>query len=105
MSDAIFRLRDFGQDLLTRDRAAPLRAQLAQKLDSLPAGAILVVDMDGVGAITPSFTDELLGRLLLTIGKKRFRAAIRLQTTDETTRLLVNRVLIQRASELGALST
>lgn len=97
-----FRLARFGQDLLTRDRAAPIRAELRREMDALESGAHLVVDMDGVGAVTPSFADELLGRLLLEVGEAVFRARLRLRTSDATVRLLVNRVLAQRAAEARA---
>lgn len=94
-----FRLARFGHDLLTRDRAAPVRAELRREMEALESGGQLVVDMDGVGAITPSFADELLGRLLLEVGETTFRARIKLRTSDATVRLLVNRVLAQRAAE------
>lgn len=96
-----FRLADFGHDLLTRDRAATIREKLRSLIASLSPGARVLVDMDGVGAITPSFADELLGRLLLEVGPAQFRSALRLQAADETVRLLVNRVLAQRAAECG----
>jgi hypothetical protein len=96
---ALFRLASYGHDLLTRDRAATIRADLRRALDALVPGTRLTVDLSDVGAITPSFADELLGRLLLEIGEQRFRSDVRLRTTDETVRLLVNRVLAHRASE------
>jgi hypothetical protein len=66
---------------------------------SLSPTETLVVDFEGVRAVTPSFVDECLGRLLREVGTRRFRHALRLRTDDATVRRLVNRVLVHRAQE------
>lgn len=103
-SDIVVRLESYGTDLLTRDRAMPIRQEIRQRLEALEPSRRLVVDLTGVRTMTPSFADELLGRLLLEIGEKEFRARVRLVSGDDTTRLLVNRVLAQRAAEARRLT-
>lgn len=103
-ADLVLRLETYGTDLLTRDRAMPIRQEIRRRLEALGTIRHLVVDLTGVRTMTPSFADELLGRLLLEIGEQKFRAQVRLVSGDDTTRLLVNRVLAQRAAEARRLT-
>jgi len=94
-----FDLTRFGKDLLTRDQGTHARVALREAVRKLAPGERIVVDLDRGGAVTPSFVDECLGRLVLEIGESRFRRSIQLRATEESTRRLVNRVLGHRASE------
>ena len=96
-----FDLSTFGKDLLTRDQGALVSAALEKNLPSFGGNETLVVDLGRVEAITPSFVDECLGRLLLEIGIVRFKRSIELRAPEEATRRLVNSVLAHRASELA----
>lgn len=78
-----FLLAQFGTKLLTRDQGASVREEIERRIRSLQPEEALTVDFEGVTAITPSFVDELLGRLLLLLGRERFRVAVRLCATDE----------------------
>ena len=94
-----FRLSQFGHDLLTRDQGAKVRRRLTEVVKGLGDSETVLVDFDGVATLTPSFADECIGRLLLNLGLREFRAKVLLRTTDETVRRLVNRVLAYRAKE------
>ena len=93
------RLCDQGTRLLTRDDGEKLRRSLRARL---AGGERLEIDFEGVEVITPSFADECFGRLLLEIGRPKFRESVRLRTADETIRRLVNHVLAHRAAQMAA---
>lgn len=56
-----------GAHLWTRERARPIRELLAQQLESLPVGGVLVIDAEGVEVFDYSFAAELFGKTLLAI--------------------------------------
>jgi len=97
---ATFDLAAFGSDFLTRDQGARVRKAVERQLGALPHGERLLIDLGTARAITPSFVDECLGRLLLNVGEDRFKKSVQLEAREESTRRLVNRVLAHRASEL-----
>ncbi|MGQ0613221.1 MAG: STAS-like domain-containing protein [Planctomycetaceae bacterium] len=104
-SEHPIRLVTWGDSLLTRDQGAMVRKRLVEAVGRLGGREKILVDFEGIEAITPSFADECLGRLLLNLGLKRFRATVRLRTTDATIRRLVNHVLAHRAKEASGSST
>lgn len=59
----------------------------------------MILDFREVEAITPSFIDEMLGRLLLSTGVEEFRRRVRLERPNETVHRLVNYVLSHRAHQ------
>ena len=89
------KLSEINTNLLTREQGESVRRVIEGRLASSASGHI-EVDFDGVVAITPSFVDECLGRLLLKIGLDLFRERIRLSAADKTVQRLVNRVLAHR---------
>jgi len=91
------RLDKFGRVLLTRDQGKPIRAKL---LDLIRAGNPIRILFDGVETVTPSFADEVVGRMLLDLGEAEFRKNIALVCSDVATRRLVNAVLANRKREL-----
>ena len=99
MADEIeISLRSFGRVLLTRDQGNPIRSKL---LALVRDGSRLRISFEGVESVTPSFADEVLGRMLLELGEEDFRKHVTLLPTDVSTRRLVNAVLANRKSELA----
>jgi len=96
MKITVIKLHEIGPDLLTRDQGAPVRRRLRETLDS---GGDIRIDFNQVGAMTPSFADELLGRLLLEVGPEVFRARVRLDSATQDLKRLVNKVLAHRLKE------
>ena len=97
MSESMtFKLAEHGRSFLTRDQAALLRRDLETHLRS---GRDITVDLMKVTTITPSFADELLGRLLLVLGPTEFRKRITLVSESSETRRLLNKVLSHRMKE------
>jgi hypothetical protein len=94
-SEIVFELKSCGVNLLTRDQGARVRSRIAEIPFTVESP--LVVEFSGVEAITPSFIDELLGRMLVEMGAKRFRDVIRLRGATDTVQRLVNRVLSYRS--------
>ncbi len=91
-------LKDYGRVLLTRDQGNPIRKAL---LGLVRGGRHLRILFEGVESVTPSFADEVLGRMLLELGEDEFRCHIALVCGDESTRRLVNAVLANRKKELA----
>lgn len=90
-----FQFRRFGDVLVTRDQGEPVRKALVEALEE--HGSV-DVDLSGVEAYTPSFMDEVLGKLLELIGAQRFKNCIKLTTDQDEVRKLVNLVLSNRAA-------
>lgn len=65
--DEIFQLGKFGSQLWTRERAREIRAEVAEKMEGLSSGDILVVDAKGVEVFDYSFANEFFGKMLLAI--------------------------------------
>jgi hypothetical protein len=93
-------LESYGLNLLTRDQGARVRADLQSLMDQQGPDSVIEIVLDGIQAISPSFVDEALGRLLLNNGEQRFRQHVRVKSEKEVTRRLVNRVLGYRLAEL-----
>lgn len=87
-------MSDFGNLLVTRDQGEPVRNELLALVD---ANAVVEIDLDGVEAFTPSFIDEVLGKLLVQIGINRFKSQVQLRCTSADVKKLVNLVLSNRS--------
>jgi len=55
---------------------------------------------DGVEVLTPSFADEVFGKLLDELGEDRFRQTIRFSGGTSEVRTLVNQILRIRLAQL-----
>lgn len=55
--------------------------------------------MDGIDLMTPSFADELFGKLLIELGESRFRERLQIRGGNPGIRQLVNQVLRIRLAE------
>ena len=62
-------LRNYAAELLTREAGTPVRADLG---GWLAAGRNVIVNLEGVEDLTPSFADEAFGKLSEVIGPENF---------------------------------
>lgn len=102
--DQTVKLKDEVAGFLTRDQGEALCSRLVTAHDNLGQDDLLVIDFEGVTAMTPSFADECLGKLAERVGSSRFRSTVRLIGASEPVRILVNSILSRRlevASDAG----
>ena len=89
------KLVDYGTILATRDQGEPVRKQL---LDILEQRSGIEIDLNDVEVFTPSFIDEVVGKMFAILGRERFRSQVRLHASAEDVRRLVNLVIANRAN-------
>ncbi len=63
-----FTLKQFGNQLWTRETARPIRARLSDMLETMRVGEILSIDASGVDVFDFSFASELFGKGLSRLG-------------------------------------
>jgi hypothetical protein len=84
----------------TRQAGRQLRTKSLNLLTSDPHKP-LVVDWSGVPLVSSSFADEFLGRLFVELGPMAFGSRIQHIGMEPLVRSLVDRALIQRATQFG----
>ena len=92
----VFKLANSEGDCLTRSQGEKVRVRLVEYYDALSENDELVIDFEGIVAMTPSFADECFGKLAQRIGAERFRASVTLTGANETLHVLLNSVLRRR---------
>lgn len=89
---------------VTRNQGKRARELLKQMLGS---HSRVRVNLDLLGASSPSFIDEFLGLLADELGREEFRSRLELTSTSSSTKALVNRILserfVKRSSRLAGL--
>lgn len=60
---------------------------------------VIVIDFSGIGVISSSFADELLGKLMAELGFFGFNNLIKLKGMNTTIQSIINRSISQRMSE------
>jgi anti-anti-sigma regulatory factor len=84
----------------TRASAMRIRNEIVNLLNSNTRPVLL--DFDGVSVISSSFADELIGKLLITLGFVAFNQTIHLRNMNPTVQAIVQRSVNQRIiEELG----
>jgi anti-anti-sigma regulatory factor len=84
----------------TRASAMRIRNEIVNLLNSNKRPVLL--DFDGVSVISSSFADELIGKLLITLGFVAFNQTIHLRNMNPTVQAIVQRSVNQRIiEELG----
>jgi hypothetical protein len=88
-------------DLVTRDQGKAWRSKVEALLGQ--PGPV-EIDLGTGRTVSPSFADELFGKLLVMLGRDELRARVRLKCDDDVIRTLVQRVLAVRLGRMGARS-
>ncbi len=65
----------------------------------LRAGEQVILDFEGVEMATPSFVDELVGKLFRTWGPQTLRGRLRIVNASPQTRALIRRMVDARVQE------
>lgn len=87
-----FLLRTFGNRLFTRDLGARVLDAALQR-----PGDKLIISLEGVEVMTPSFADEFFGGLFSRLGQELFRSRVGLLHPDHYIQSLVEMVLKHRS--------
>lgn len=92
-------LKDFGEELLTREVGLAIRADIATKIIS---SGYIQIDLDGISDITPSVADEAFGKLAESIGIDKFRNTVFFNGGTTLARRLIEFVLKTRSDKSNA---
>jgi hypothetical protein len=91
-------LVDWDGMLGTRFLGARIRAEAVSILER---GDSVVLDWQGVEAVTHSFADELVGKLVTDLGPEEFRARIRHRHLSDSLKPVLRYVVSARLQKVG----
>lgn len=89
-----FKIRELGDGTGTRSAAIRIKNQIMNILSEEPRNIIL--DFEGIGTISSSYSDELIAKLLVDLGLFQFNQLIRIRNLNETQQTILQRSVIQR---------
>ncbi len=90
------RLCETGKILGSRATGEQVRSQVEVWLQ---AGERVILDFEGVEMATPSFVDELVGKLFRVWGPQALRGQLRIVNASPQTRALIRRMVDARVQE------
>ena len=93
------RLQEWGQVLGTRLLGEEIRQETEALLDQ---GEVVSLDFDGVKVASPSFVDELVGKLFLQRGQAPLRARLRIAHAIPEVHALIRRMVSERLKQRQA---
>lgn len=93
------RLQEWGQVLGTRLLGEEIRQETEALLDQ---GEVVSLDFDGVKVASPSFVDELVGKLFLQRGQTPLRGRLRIVHAIPEVHALVRRMVAERLKQRQA---
>lgn len=92
MNKKTVNLKEYGSCLGTRNLAEQIRNSMGlDKQDSY-----IEINFNGVEIINNSFADELLGKIVDTIGIDKFKELVKIKNVNEYTKATINMVLSRR---------
>lgn len=89
VGNIILKVKEKSEGTGTRDSGKKLAIYIRNLLNESAGG--LVLDFDGIGVISSSFADEIVGKLYVILGKKIFGNRIRFKNLCEPVRLVLNK--------------
>lgn len=89
------------RSLATRESGAEARQSVLQALEWHP---LIVLNFDGAHP-SPSFADELVGKLAAILGANAFRERVQIVGVGDAERLLLNHVIAQRLRKIVSAGT
>jgi len=98
----IVQLAAWGMSLGTRAVGEKIRRQIETLVDQ---GEIIHLDFSGVEVASPSFVDELVGKLFLKYGQANLRGRLRVVNASPEVQALVRRMVGERMKETAARGT
>jgi len=81
----------------TRESGTRIRNEVINLI--VESGKTINLDFSGIGVISSSFADELIGKLLVHLGFFYFNQIVRLKGMNDTVQAIVQRSVAQRMSE------
>lgn len=96
----IFQMKKFGTILSTRSLGKQVYASLYNNI--LHCDELLILDFDGIDAVTNSFADEVFGRLAEQIGLSELQKRTTFRNIDRISAISVRVAIDARSKELTA---
>lgn len=87
------------ESLGSRKLGAEIRTRLENYLNAAAGLQYVVLDFKGVGVVSSSFADEVLGKLAASMGELEFRRRVSVDNTSPTNRALIERAISLRLSD------
>jgi anti-sigma regulatory factor (Ser/Thr protein kinase) len=87
------------ESLGSRKLGAEIRTRLENYLNAAAGLQFVVLDFKGVGVVSSSFADEVLGKLAASMGELEFRRRVSVDNTSVTNRALVERAISLRLND------
>ena len=87
------------ESLGSRKLGADIRTRLENYLNAAAGLQYVVLDFKGVGVVSSSFADEVLGKLAASMGELEFRRRVSVDNTSPTNRALIERAISLRLSD------
>lgn len=97
---AVYKLAAKKSGFGTRKSGERIRNEITNTM--MQSGLPIIVDFDGVGVISSSFADEVIGKLFSTMGPVKFMSTVQLNNMNSTIQVIVNRAIEQRFIESKA---
>lgn len=96
----VFQMKKFGTVLSTRSLGKQVYTSLYE--DILHCDELLILDFDGIDAVTNSFADEVFGRLAVRIGLSELQRRTTFRNIDRVSAMCVRVAIDARNKELTA---
>lgn len=87
------------ESLGSRKLGAEIRTRLENYLNAAAGLQYVVLDFKGVGVVSSSFADEVLGKLAAAMGEQQFRRRVFIENASVTNRSLIERAISLRISD------
>lgn len=87
------------ESLGSRKLGAEIRTRLENYLSAAAGLEFVVLDFKGVGVVSSSFADEVLGKLAAGMGELEFRRRVSIDNASVTNRSLIERAIFLRMSD------
>jgi hypothetical protein len=98
MNTVVVSFASHGPFLGTRHLGEGVRKEILQALDV--GSPVVILDFSNVEGMSQSFADECIGKLLVQIGKSKFRGNIRFKAASSSITPVLKLVISQRSATL-----
>lgn len=93
----VLSVREFEREIGSRTGASEVHTRLVNAIEDSDSPVIL--DFDGIGVVSSSFADEVIGKLVLARGRKYFDRHVILANANLTVLGIIERAIVQRVQE------
>ncbi|MBQ9149725.1 STAS-like domain-containing protein [bacterium] len=89
----ILKLKEKGSALGLRELARQLGITIKNSIDK---NENIILDFDKVNSISSSFADELIAKIMLEVGQKKFIELVKIRNTNDFVKTMINISIMQR---------